>query len=275
MSSYEDYSRAAGSYDRTRGPVGVEIIMGCLARSPAPLNRQLLLDAGCGTGNYARAMIGVVGGIVAVDLNPVMLARAEAKFAEERERVGFCRSGIEQLPLGAGLFDGVMINQVLHHLEDSADAGYPRLRRVLLELARVLKPGGVLVINTCSQRQLVDGFWYCRLIPEAARRMQARHVPLGQLRGLLHQCGFEYGGCIVPVDAVLQGADYFDPLGPCNPSWRDGDSIWSTVPKTGIDEVCADLRKRQHEGVLDRFVQDSDAARADIGQITFMHARRV
>ncbi len=47
MSSYESYDERSAQYDRTRGPVGVEIIVGCLAQGRTPLGQMTLLDAGC------------------------------------------------------------------------------------------------------------------------------------------------------------------------------------------------------------------------------------
>jgi hypothetical protein len=36
MSSYENYTQKSGNYDKTREPVGTEIIVGCFAHAPAP-----------------------------------------------------------------------------------------------------------------------------------------------------------------------------------------------------------------------------------------------
>ena len=46
MSSYEDYTRTSGNYDKTREPVGTEILVGCFAHAPVPLDRTVVLDAG-------------------------------------------------------------------------------------------------------------------------------------------------------------------------------------------------------------------------------------
>ncbi|MDF2702212.1 MAG: uncharacterized protein K0S10_1156, partial [Rubrobacteraceae bacterium] len=55
MSSYENYTQKAGNYDKTREPVGTEIIVGCFAHAPVPLDRMRVLDAGSGTGSYSQA----------------------------------------------------------------------------------------------------------------------------------------------------------------------------------------------------------------------------
>ncbi|MBS1269438.1 MAG: putative methyltransferase YcgJ [Gammaproteobacteria bacterium] len=276
MSSYENYSERAQTYDHTRKPVGVEIIVGCLSKSSVPLTQQYLLDAGCGTGNYSGAMIKHVARIAAVDLNIQMLARAHAKFADpDKGRIAFHQASIERLPFGAAVFDGVMVNQVMHHLADQAESGYPRIRSVLTEFARVLKPGGMIVINTCSRRQLRKGFWYGSLIPEQINRMCERHIPLSFLQEILHESGFESAHRIVPVDALMQGRSYFNARGPCEKTWRDGDSIWSTVPQKRIDEICAQLEQLAQAGKLEDFMRERDATRSEVGQMTFVRATRI
>ena len=116
MSSYEDYTRKSANYDKTREPVGTEILVGCFAHAPVPLDRTVVLDAGCGTGSYSDALLGYVGPIEAVDLNPGMLEVAARKLAWAGDRISFHSTRIDELPFEDASLDGVMINQVLHHL---------------------------------------------------------------------------------------------------------------------------------------------------------------
>ena len=174
-----------------------------------------MLDAGCGTGAYSRAIIGHVGRIEAVDLSDGMLEVARAKLAIESQdgRIRFHNAPITDLPFEAETIDGVMVNQVTHHLGDTAEDGFTVLRRAVAEFARVLRPGGVLVFNTCSREQIDRGYWYYALIPEAreivpgalraaggaARHLRGRRVrQSGQLRaarrGLPGRCLFRRPG---------------------------------------------------------------------------------
>src|SRR5215207_7840169 len=143
LSSYEDYTRKSGNYDKTREPVGTEILVGCFAHAPVPLDRTVVLDAGCGTGSYSQALLGYVGRIEAVDLNPGMLEVAARKLAgpQAEGRISFHAARIDELPFEDAALDGIMINQVLHHLPDEASMGFPAHRQVFREFARVLKPG--------------------------------------------------------------------------------------------------------------------------------------
>src|SRR5918998_911386 len=130
LSSYEDYTRKSGNYDKTREPVGTEILIGCFAHAPVPLDRTVILDAGCGTGSYSEALLRYVGRIEAVDLNPGMLEVAASKLAWAGDRVSFHSSRIDELPFEDAALDGVMINQVLHHLPDDPADGFPAHRGV-------------------------------------------------------------------------------------------------------------------------------------------------
>lgn len=276
MSGYEDYSRVSTLYDETRGPVGAEIILGCLVSGATPLEDVVLVDAGCGTGNYAQALLPHVARIEAVDLNQAMLDRARAKLSGESEggRVGFHRAPIDALPLESHSADAIMINQVLHHVDDDASAGWPAVRAVVGEFARVLRPGGTLVVNVCSHEQITRGWWYMPLIPKAVERMRDRHVPLNLLESIMSENGLEPAGRFVPVDAVMQGPGYFDGRVLLDERWRAGDSLWAMVSARTLESVIGRIEALDAAGELDAFVREHDAHRRHIGQLTFVCARK-
>jgi ubiquinone/menaquinone biosynthesis C-methylase UbiE len=274
VSSYAPYERIGADYDRTRSPTGQEIILGCLSMARTPLPQMTLLDAGCGTGNYVRALLDRVARVEAVDRSQRMLEVARAKLADAiaTGRVGLHRASIDALPLADASVDGAMVNQVLHHLADRSSQGWPAHRRVLGELARVLRPGGVLVINTCSHAQTQDGHWAYHLIPHARAAVLERLMPLDAIEAALRDIRLEPRGRFVPVDAVLQGKDYFDPQGPLRAEWRAGDSIWALVGAGELAAVEDRLRELDRRGELDAYVRTHDARRQDIGQITILYA---
>ena len=274
MSSYENYTHKSGNYDKTREPIGTEILVGCFAHAPVPLDRTVVLDAGCGTGSYSNALLAYVGRIEAVDMNPGMLDVAARKLAWAGDRISFHSSRIDELPFDNATLDGVMINQVLHHLPDDAAEGFPAHRRVFQEFARVLKPGGILAVSTCSQEQLRHGYWHYHLIPEAADALRNRYVPIDELLEILDDCELEHRGSFAPLDATVQGDSYFDPTGPLNKEWRDGDSVWSLLAEDRLNRTLSRLRELEERGELKTYVARNDAMRSHIGQVTIVFASR-
>jgi hypothetical protein len=138
-----------------------------------------------------------------------------------------------------------------------------------------MKPNAVLVVNTCSHDQLRRGFWPYALIPEARERMCRRHIPINQLVETMDNLGLTHRGECPVIDPPLQGDAYFDEHGPFSPSWRNGDSIWSTVSDTELQTALARLAELEKIHELDKFVATLDTPRRDIGQITFLAFQKV
>ena len=276
MSKYEAYAQVAESYDDMRVPVGAEIILGHLSLALRPLREIELLDAGCGTGNYTRALAHQVGRVTAVDLSPAMLAVARAKLEAEATagRVRFQEGSITDLPLAEASLDGVMFNQVLHHLEDGADPTYPGHGRAVREAFRVLKPGGVVVINVCTHEQLEQGFWYYDLIPGALDAVLRRCITAERLRAHLEGAGFRFHGRSVPLDGLLFDEGYFRADGPLEARWRKADSIWALADPAELAAAEARVSELRAAGRLDDYLENRDRARHLIGQCTFFAAQK-
>jgi ubiquinone/menaquinone biosynthesis C-methylase UbiE len=274
MSVFEKYDETSRHFDATRVPIGGEIILGCLARHEKPLDELVVLDAGCGTGAYSRTIIGRIGRIEAIDMSAGMLRQARAKLESEAAagRIRFHQGSITALPMASDSVDAVMINQVVHHLGDTPEDGFRRLREVAGEFARVLRPGGVLAFNHCSQAQMRHGFWYYRLCPEGHESIRRRFAPLETLRAILEDAGFVNRGSFVPLDAVCQGAAYFDGRGPRRKAWRDGDSFWAQVSETELAAALSRVAELDAAGALEAFVAEHDARRPEIGQVTILFA---
>ena len=274
MSSYEDYGKASGRYDDTRVAVGTEILLGAFAGGRVPLSQTKLLDAGCGTGAYAAAVAKQVGSLTLLDASEDMLSVADQKLGSA-EGLEYHLGRLQDLPFDDSSFDAVMTNQVLHHLGDEEGGAWAEHEKVFSEYNRVLRPGGVLVVNTCSQHQLRQGYWYYALIPVAAELLRRRYAPLPVIDQQAAANGLIVTGQFVPVGAAIQGSAYLDGLGPLSASWRLGDSTWSLV---GAEELMAMTEKVTalgERGELEAFVAAHDAGREAIGQITFVVARSV
>jgi SAM-dependent methyltransferase len=100
-----------------------------------------VLDLGSGSGTDAfgaAAWVGPSGSVVGVDFTDAQLATA-VRAAERFDNVRFVDASVDRLPFDDGSFDVVMSNGVVNLS--------PVKHRVFAEAARVLRPGGRLVIS--------------------------------------------------------------------------------------------------------------------------------
>ena len=92
-----------------------------------------LLDVGGGTGRVASAIRDLVDEVVIADVSFGMLDKAD------RSSLKPVCGGSESLPFADGSFERVIMVDALHHVSHHADSAR--------EMFRVLKPGGLLVIE--------------------------------------------------------------------------------------------------------------------------------
>ena len=271
-----DYSQIARNYDDTRAPVGIELILRALGGSRTPLSKMDILDAGCGTGGYSLALAEHVQSVIGLDRSDAMIAHAERKRrnSSSRTKLAFATGTITDTPFRDACFDGIVANQTLHHLGDVQREGFNAHRRALQEFARLLKPSGVILISTSSQEQIADGFWFYHLIPNAARRLGERFIPLPDLSEMLGELGFEHVRQTVLNDVVLQGKAYFEASGPLRAAWRDGDSAWSLTSEEELAQALSTVQALDGRGEMQERMERWDAARRRIGQVTFVYASK-
>ncbi len=111
-----------------------------IAEHAGALASARVLDDGCGIGTYVGRLGEVVAQSVGIDFE---LERAQ----EAGQRVGYriaCAAS-EHLPFADRIFDVVLSNEVIEHVQDD--------RAAVAEMARVLRPGGRAIIF-CPNR------WY-------------------------------------------------------------------------------------------------------------------
>jgi ubiquinone/menaquinone biosynthesis C-methylase UbiE len=101
-----------------------------------------LLDCGCGPGAITVGLARVVdpGQVVGIDIEPSQVGKAKSHAATLQVRnVRFEVSSVYELPFPDSSFDVAFAHTVLQHLQDPV--------RALVEMRRVLRPGGVVALR--------------------------------------------------------------------------------------------------------------------------------
>jgi SAM-dependent methyltransferase len=113
-----------------------------LARALELIPEPLVLDVATGTGRLPRALLRQKyfdGYVIGLDLSRRMLSEAVKRTAQFADRLTYIWQDARELPFDDDVFDAVTCLEALEFT--------PHPRRVLAELVRVLRPGGVLLVT--------------------------------------------------------------------------------------------------------------------------------
>ncbi len=190
--SQEFFSSSAGQWDRVRDELFGDrfhlAALGALAGE-----EWIVGDLGCGTGQVTAALAPFVSRVVAVDSSAAMLQSARRRL-QGMDNVELRRGELEALPIDEARLDLATLMLVLHHV--------PEPDKALGEVARVLKPGGRVVIVDMLPHDR-DGY-----------RQQMGHVWLGfpedDMRRLMSDAGFGSPRIVaLPSDPRAKGPALF------------------------------------------------------------------
>jgi 2-polyprenyl-6-hydroxyphenyl methylase/3-demethylubiquinone-9 3-methyltransferase len=168
---------------------------------------SLWLDAGCGTGALSRWLAARGCGVLGVDASQEMVSAANqlAQLQNYAERLDFVQiTSVAHLALDDGAVDGVLCSSVLEYVPDPSAC--------LAEFARVLKPGGLLVVSVPNRNSLVRrmqlachyfggqlGQSWCKFLDYSRHQYSSR-----EFAWLLARSGFA-GRKLVPFGGPLAG----------------------------------------------------------------------
>jgi len=187
---------------------------------------ETVLDLGSGGGMdalLAARQVGPEGRVIGVDMTPAMLERARANAARAGvSHVEFREGRLEALPVEDGTMCAVTSNCVINLVPDKG--------RVFAEVARVLRPGGRLVISDIvldgplPESVASDVFAYVGCVSGAMQREP--------YFGLLRDAG------LTGIE-VLRDVDYLETASATDPAW-----VAELAARTGIDpaEVTGRVR---------------------------------
>jgi ubiquinone/menaquinone biosynthesis C-methylase UbiE len=176
QTSNVDYEKSAGDYAAHRQVHRGVLRMLCERGRLGPAS--IVLEVGCGTGNYARALVEQLHcWVCGLDPSAAMLAHAQA----ESRSVAWLLARAEEIGFPANCFDLVFSVDVIHHVADRV-AFYAGA-------ARVLQPGGRICTVTDSadiirRREILSGYF-----PETIETELNRYPRISQLEAWMHAAG--------------------------------------------------------------------------------------
>jgi SAM-dependent methyltransferase len=134
------YLEVADRFDELMDPYDIERRIDIVFQDllPSSLRGKLVLDAGAGTGYFSQMAADRGARVISVDVGTPLLAQVA-----KRTAALLAAGDVQALPFRKASFDVVISSEVIEHTLDPAQA--------VRELARVLKPGGILAL-TCPNR---------------------------------------------------------------------------------------------------------------------------
>ena len=158
MSVREGYAEWSKQYDEEANPL-IALEEPVMLELIGDVKGLEVLDAACGTGRYALRFAEAGARVCGVDATEEMLACARRKGVERGAAIDFTVGNLSALPFEDESFDLVVSALALCHIPD--------LGPVMREFARVLRPGGRVVISDFHPFCLLIGWRTCFDRPEA------------------------------------------------------------------------------------------------------------
>ncbi len=144
---------------------------------------KAVLDVGCGTGNYTIELAKRGADVTGIDSSEEMLLWARQKVKDERVKVNFQVADALNLPFPDSSFDAVLSNGLLCFLKEPEMA--------LMEMHRVLKPGGRVIVGVLNKWSLWAFFRRIKGLFKDTMYNQAHFISPPELEGLIGGVGFD------------------------------------------------------------------------------------
>jgi len=168
------YDKIGLDYDTTRK--ADPTILTNLASLLAIESSKKYIDVACGTGNYTSELATFGGEWSAFDLSRKMLSEARKKST----LVKWQQFDVAATSYENDCFDGATCSLAIHH--------FPDLEKAFVEITRILKPGGRLIVFTATPDQM-KSYWLNHYFPLMLERSCDQMPGIDTVESALNKAG--------------------------------------------------------------------------------------
>lgn len=172
----EAFTRQAEAFNRS-AVANADELLELILELAAPSSGEHWLEAACGPGIIARRLAPRVAEVRGIDATPAMVDLARREAARQGASNAYFELGdVTALACGDESFDGLVARFALHHI--------PAPRRLVHEAARVVRPGGRIVMVDHVADSDLDSFMWTQEVERLRDPSHWASLPLQALREL-------------------------------------------------------------------------------------------
>ena len=225
---------------------------------------DLILDVGCGTGNYTTEISKNGFEITGLEPSKTMVEQAKSKNPDIQWILG----NAENLPFENESFNVVMATLTIHHWQN--------LEKGFSEIFRVLKDDGTFLIFTSTSEQMKN-YWLNHYFPEMMQKSVAQMPSFSIIKEGLEKVGFE----ITETEKYLIKEDLQDKflyIGKNNPEIYFDESIRKGISSfadlANKNEVEKGLKKLKNDIDNDKFIEIKNQFNTEFGDYLFIKIKK-
>ena len=213
--------------ESTLGGITEELEFEAILTMLSEIQGRSVLDAGCGDGTYAIRLANQGAMVTALDSSFPMLTAARQRASVSHTRVRWCQGDIGSLPFADGSFDVALAITVLCMIDSP--------ERAVRELARILRPGGVLIIGELGRWSIWAASRRVRAWLGSRSWKQARFWTISELGNLASEAGLR--------TIATSGAIYYPPCDFAARRFKPWDATLSRLGGLGAAFLVVKARK--------------------------------